>query len=118
MVTLDFAGGQLILRTKEEFELDLKSVPPEKTARFPWQGFGHVFLPVVCGGQEALALIETGAEDISLRLDFAQQRGFRLRARTRYLASGEEVAYHETQQRLSLGPFVFIHRKLLFCCAG
>ena len=107
VVTLDFAGGRLILRTKDEFEQDLKSQPPEEIGRFPWQGFRNVYLPAVCAGKEALALIETGAQDVALRLDFARQRGLPLLSKTRYPAGGESVAYHETRGRLTIGPFVF-----------
>jgi hypothetical protein len=107
VVTLDFAGRRLILRTKDEFEQDLKAQPQGKASRHPWQGSGCVFLPVSCGGEEALALIETGADDVSVRLDFARQHGFPLLAKTRFLASGEKISYHETRRSLTLGPFVF-----------
>jgi len=104
-VTLDYGEGT--------FRLDPPGIPGPGSgrttagARLPWFGDRYVYVPVKANGKDGLALIETGAKDIALNLDFARKFGCPLTSRTRYLASGEAVSYHETALSVSLGPFVF-----------
>jgi tetratricopeptide (TPR) repeat protein len=107
VVSLDYDRRILVFRTKDEFEKDLDASSPARLKRFPWLGFGHPFVRVDVEDSPALALIETGAEDISLRLDYARRLGLPLTERQRYLATGEMTTYHLTPVRLDLGPFRF-----------
>jgi len=107
VVSLDYVERQLRLSPPGISGLNLAVTTMEDGGRIPWFGHRHVYVPVKVGGQEGLALIETGAKDISLRLEFARKLGWPLTARTRYLANGEAVSYHETPLRVTLGPFIF-----------
>lgn len=107
VVSLDFNRGSLIFRTKDEFERNLNASSSARLEKFPWLGFGHPFVRVDVEDSPALALIETGAEDISLRLDYARRLGLPLTERKSYLATGETATYHLTPVRLELGPFRF-----------
>jgi len=107
VVTLDFVKRQLRISLPGMSRPNPAGTAAEGTGKIPWLGYRHVYMPVNVGGVEGLALIETGARDISLRLEFARKLGLPLAARTRYLASGETVSYHVTPLRVALGPFVF-----------
>jgi tetratricopeptide (TPR) repeat protein len=108
VVTLDFRNKELILRTKEWFQEDLAlaSAQPEKTAKLPWYGYEQAFIPVLVNKtHEALAMIETGAEDITVNLDFARWHGLDLKPAVRYLSTGKEFPYHSTSCLVSIGQF-------------
>lgn len=60
------------IRTKDEFERALGAAPTGRVARFPWLGSGFAFVRAEVEDAQALVLIETGAEDISLHRDFAR----------------------------------------------
>jgi tetratricopeptide (TPR) repeat protein len=107
VVTLDYVARQLRLSLPGISRPDLARTAAEGTGKISWFGYRHVYVPVKVGGVDGLALIETGAKDISLRLEFARRLGWPLAARTRYLASGETVSYHVTPLRVTLGPFIF-----------
>ena len=107
VVTLDYVERQLRLSLPGISRPNLARTTAERNGKIPWFGYRHVYVPVKVGGVDGLALIETGAKDISLRLEFARRLGWPLAARTRYLANGESVSYHVTPLRVTLGPFVF-----------
>jgi hypothetical protein len=60
------------IRTKDEFERALGAAPTGRVARFPWLGSGFAFVRAEVEDAQALVLVETGAEDISLHRDFAR----------------------------------------------
>ncbi len=108
VVSLDFRNKELILRTKERFQDDLAlaSAQPEKAAKLPWYGYEQAFIPIMVDEKyEALAMIETGAEDITVNLDFARRHGLDLKPATKYLSTGREFPYHKTSCRISMGEF-------------
>ena len=107
VVTLDYVERQLRLGLPGIPRPEHAGTAAESTGKIPRFGYRHVYVPVKVGGVDGLALIETGAKDISLRLEFARRLGWPLAARTRYLANGESVSYHVTPLRVTLGPFVF-----------
>ncbi len=107
VITLDYVERRLIIRTKSEFERALGAAPNEKVERFPWLGSGYAFIRVEIQGVRALALIETGAEDISLNLDWARRLGLHLKENERYLSTGETVRHHLAPVRLTLGRYRF-----------
>jgi len=110
VVTLDFQTDQFIIRSKNKFQEDLEHIQenPENMAILPWYGYEQPFIPVIVGeSQQALALVETGAEDISLRLDFAQKSQMPLQSADRYLATGKKYSYQKTNVKVTVGPYLF-----------
>jgi tetratricopeptide (TPR) repeat protein len=108
MVSLDFRNKELILRTKERFQKDLVLVSsqPEKAVKLPWYGYEQALFPVkINAAHEALAMIETGAEDVTINLDFALRQGLDLKPAIKYLPSGKEFPYHKTSCLISIGRF-------------
>jgi len=52
-------------------------------------------------------MIEIGAQDIGIKLDFARKLGLPLLPRTRYLPDGKVYTYFKTGMRMAAGPFSF-----------
>lgn len=109
VVTMDFVGNKLILRSKREFETYLNS-QGRKISKLRWYGYKRPYVPVTVMGKKALALIETGAEDISFRRDFVSQFNIRMQPKTKYLANGKKFTYHLAEISLNAGSFN-MHRK-------
>lgn len=111
VVTLDYIGEKLILRTKERFDQDLNSAATSQSGHFtklPWFGYKLSFIPVLVSGKaDALAMIETGAADITLRLDFARKLRLNLEPAVKYVSTGKEFRYHKSSIKISAGPFQF-----------
>ncbi|MCK5057815.1 MAG: aspartyl protease family protein [Candidatus Aminicenantes bacterium] len=108
VVTLDFIRQEMVLTTKERFEKELAGRRQGVTyARLPWYGYECAYVPVNVGGTPGLAMIETGAEDIALKLDFARELGLPLKPQNRYFANGKVFQYHKTPVSLSIDKFTF-----------
>jgi hypothetical protein len=110
VVTLDFIQKQMILRTEEKFKDDLAqtSQNTEKAVTLPWYGYEQVFVPAVVNNEhKALAMLETGAEDITVNLDFARQHKLALEPAIKYLPTGKEFLYHKTPLQISIGHLHF-----------
>jgi len=111
VVTLDFVSNRLILRSKEKFDEDLillLSQHPENICRLPWYGYKQPYVPVIINDERnGLAMIETGAEDIALRLSFARKLQKALEPEVKYLVDGRELRYFKTPIKVSLGKFPF-----------
>lgn len=110
VVTIDYIKKRVILRTKERFERDLNSLQSKNHFKFPWYGYRYTYIPLSIEGKSGLALIETGAEDIAIKLDFARQLLLPLKQNTKYLADGKTSQYHETQINVLMGKYL-IERK-------
>ncbi|MFO7655300.1 MAG: hypothetical protein R6X25_15985 [Candidatus Krumholzibacteriia bacterium] len=109
VVTLDFVRDRLILRSPERFARDLAAVSPAHLARVPVGGHEWPFVPVTVNGvTDALAMIETGAEDLSLRLEFARQAGISLTPAVMTWRD-ESLDYHTAPITLQFGPLA-LHR--------
>jgi len=107
VVTIDFISKQLLLRTKEKFDQDLDSVSPQRYTKLPWYGYKSGYIPVQVNTRDGLAMIETGAQDIGIKLDFARKLGLSLLPRTKYLSDGKVYTYFKTGMRMAAGPFSF-----------
>jgi tetratricopeptide (TPR) repeat protein len=108
VVTVDFIKKELVLRTKERFTGDLVSVQQTRgVCRLPWYGYKSAFVPVTGLEKKGLAIIETGARDIALKLDFVQGLGLTLTPRVKYLATGRVTRYHQAPVTFFLGDFRF-----------
>ncbi len=106
IVTLDFIHREMILRTKERFHEDLvrATSQSDEIISLPWCGYEQAYIPVMVDkGYRALAMIETGAEDITINLDFALRSGLVLEPAITYLPTGEEFRYHKTPIRMEIG---------------
>jgi tetratricopeptide (TPR) repeat protein len=113
VVTLDFINKEMILRTKARFQDDFNPVISQsgKYVILPWYGYEQAFIPVVVNSTHtALAMIETGAEDITVNLDFARSHHCSLEPAIKYLPTGKEFLYHKTPFLMDIGHFS-IHRK-------
>ena len=108
IVTLDFINKEMILRSKERFHDDFAQVsaPTDKAVTLPWYGYEQAFIPVLVNNElTALAMIETGAEDITVNLDFARRHRLSLEPEVKYLPTGKEFLYHKAPIRIQIGPF-------------
>jgi hypothetical protein len=78
VVTIDYVGSRLIFRTKDRFESDIAADSSEVT-RVPCYGYRSPLVPVTMNDSlSAIALIETGADDISIHADFTAHLGVSL----------------------------------------
>lgn len=111
VVTIDYEKKQVILRTKDAFDRymdSLDSLQKGNLSKLPWYGYKDVLVPVIVNGKsEGLAVIETGAEEIALRLDFARHLGLELEPGIKYLANGKVFRYFKTCVKISAGSFLF-----------
>ena len=106
--TIDFVKQNVVIRTKQRFDKDLLSSSYKKISKLPWYGYKNAFVPVEIrdkGG--GLAIIETGAEDIALKLDFARVIGLDLKPKKKYLASGKVSEYFVTPVKITMGTIQF-----------
>ncbi len=70
VVTMDFIHSKFLLRSKTKFDRDLSG---DNYIKLPFYGYEWPFVPVKINGYaSALAMIETGAEDVSLKEEFAR----------------------------------------------
>ena len=108
VVTMDFIHNELILRSRDRFLDDLQraSSQAKKPLSLPWYGYEQAFLPVRINDEHrALAMIETGAEDITLNLDFARRTRLVLEPAVKYLRTGKEFLFHITPIQMQIGRF-------------
>jgi hypothetical protein len=108
VVTLDGQQKKMILRSKKAFDLYLNAIPSRRVVKLPWYGYEQVFVPVVVNRiHSGLGIIETGAEDIAIKLDFARIIQLPLLPRLKYLSNGRIFRFFETSVDVSLGMFRF-----------
>ncbi len=82
VVTLDYVTGRMIARTSDRFHRDLaRSSNP--VARVPMYDPDRPYIMADVNGHRATAVIETGAEILSLTAEFADLAGLPLRSGTR-----------------------------------
>jgi tetratricopeptide (TPR) repeat protein len=111
VVTMDFVKNQLVLQGKEQFAKELSLYPEERYTSLPWYGYKFPYIPVKVKDKQGLAVIETGAEDIALKLDFAEGLGLQLIPQSKYLANGQVFKYYHAAVTLSVGSFLFQRRE-------
>lgn len=105
--TLDFIQNRFILRTEAEFAGYIQTIPEENISVFPWYGDKYVFIPVKVDQNDGLAMLETGAADIALKLDFARKIQMAMNPEVKYLGNGSKVSYFKSQTSVRLGKFLF-----------
>lgn len=110
VITLDFIKEALISRSEERFRDDLDQSLSDVGSPIilPWYGYEEAFIPVTINGdRNALAMLETGAGDVTLRLDYAKGRQMPLEPSVMTLASGKQFIFQRTPLSLQLGRFRF-----------
>ncbi len=111
VVTMDYINQQLILRTTQRFAKDIEGQGASAPlVRLPLAGYERAFIPTFIGHTRALAMIETGAEDIALKLDFARSLGLPLQPHQRYLVDGQVYQYYTTPVNITAGRLVFTRK--------
>lgn len=111
IVSLDFINNRLILRTKERFSVDIKDPEGMEVLKMPWFGYKYPMIPIICNSRNGLAIIETGAENISIRSDFASQIGISLTERLKYLSNGKVFKYSLGAVNVQLGKYIFVRNQ-------
>lgn len=109
VVTMDYANNKFILRSKKQFDNDLAKETRDSWSKLPLYGYEWPFIPAEINGYaRGLAMIETGAEDVSIKLEFAQHIHLPLTPKTKTWR-GKEYNYHETSIDVLVGIHLF-HR--------
>lgn len=107
VISLDFINQQMILSSKEKFDREFASRQGVSQAKLPWYGYERAFVPAAVSGSPGLTMIETGAEDIAIKLDFARKLRLPLKPEKRYLANGKVFQFHKIQVKVSVDKFAF-----------
>ncbi|MBU1320423.1 MAG: hypothetical protein KKG33_12630 [candidate division Zixibacteria bacterium] len=108
VVTIDLARNELILRSKERFESDMATVPRSSITRLPCYGYDRPYVPVMINSSAVgMALIETGAQDISLRREFADFMGLQYSERIITDTDGKEHIVGTAEVQAQVGEFSF-----------
>jgi len=107
IVTIDFINHQLILTTPAQFKKELLDRKNYKQITFPWYGYEHALIPATVNKRQGLLMIETGAEDIALKLDFARWAQLPLVQLKKYLSNGKAFFYHKTPVSVKVGSLEF-----------
>lgn len=106
VVTLDYVNNRFLLRTKDRFERDLAEAAGTHFTRVPFYGWEWPFVPVkVNGYADTLAMIETGAEDVHVNLEFARFINMPVRESVK-LFRGKEYPYHLGSLDALIGTFL------------
>lgn len=82
VVTLDYVTGRMIVRTKDRFDADIAR-SPNPVARVPMYDPDRPYVMAAVNGHRATAVIETGAEILSLTAEFARHVELPMRSGTR-----------------------------------
>jgi hypothetical protein len=104
VISLDGKRKCLVLRTKEAFNRYLAALRPAMYSRLPWYGYEQVFCPVTVNLEESgLGIVETGAEDIAIKLSFARLLHLPMKSKVRYLSNGKVYRFFQAPVSVSLG---------------
>lgn len=111
IVSLDFINNLMILRTRERFESDITEKKKTEVMKIPWYGYNYTMVPVICNSKNSFAVIETGAENISVRSDFASEIGVPMVPRSKYLSNGKVFKYSLGAVNVQLGKYIFVRKQ-------
>jgi len=111
IVSMDYIHNRLILRSQERFDSDISGNRKMNVMKIPWFGFSYPMVPVICNGKNGLAVIETGAENISVNIDFAKKLGIPLLPRSKYLSNGKVFKYSLGAVNVQLGKYIFVRKQ-------
>jgi|GEM_PF-1311593 len=109
VVSMDFVHNRLLLRTAEAFREDRQSWPAGTYGEVAVYGHCWPFIPITVNGYaHGLAMLETGAEDISVKLEFARSIHLPLQEAVKEWR-GQSYNYHQTDLTVMVDTLVF-HR--------
>lgn len=108
VITFDFIKNTFILRTKERFKKDILSRTDKEVMLIPWFGHKYPLVPILCNKARGLAVIETGAENITIRLDKAKELNLPMIEKSKYLSNGKIFKYFLTFAEVQLGKYLFV----------
>jgi len=111
IASMDYIHNRLILRTRARFDSDISGNGKMEVMKIPWFGFNYPMVPVICNGKNGLAVIETGAENISVNIDFAGELEIPLVARSKYLSNGKVFRYFLGAVNVQLGKYIFVRKQ-------
>jgi len=114
VVVIDFVKRNLRLQSKERFERELSLLSKGTFSRLPWIGYKFPYVQVKVKGEanrKGLAMIETGADEIALNLNFLQGMELPLQPKVKYLANGQVINYHLAEVALLVGNFLFLRKE-------
>lgn len=103
VVSLDGPGKRFILRKKSAFDRYISKKDGSRRVVLPWLGYEQPFFPLRLNGFNGLGIIETGARDIGILLDFARLLELPLKPGIRYLANGKVYRFFKTPATIHLG---------------
>ncbi|MCK4835102.1 MAG: hypothetical protein KAT17_00605 [Candidatus Aminicenantes bacterium] len=104
VVTLDGPGKRFIMRTKRAFDRYLLKKDGRKVVKLRWYGYEQAFIPLEINGvKKGLGIIETGAEDIAVLLDFARLLQLPLKPKVKYLSNGSVYRFFKAPVTIYLG---------------
>lgn len=109
VTTLDFINKKIVFRTEERFENDLK-LNRHEIMRIPWFGYRYPLVPVIISGINGFGIIETGADDISIRINTAKKLNLPLIPKIKYLSNGKKFKYSLCPVEIQLGKYVFVRK--------
>ena len=105
VVTLDFVHNKFLLRSKARFDRDLTVESDYNQVKLPFYGYEWPFVPVLINGYApALAMIETGAEDVSLKEAYSRFIHLPLKPAMKVWGERKLHYYKATEVSILLGP--------------
>jgi len=113
VVTLDFIHNKFLLRSKERFDRELSEESAQTVVKLPFYGYEWPFIPVLVNGYAAaLAMIETGAEDVSMKEEFARFIHLPMNPAVK-IWGNKKLAYFEASEvGIQMGTFLLYRTKL------
>jgi hypothetical protein len=117
VVTIDYARGVLVIRTRSRADAAFAASPADRIARLPAGGFEWFYAPVVVNGRPATAMIETGGEELHLATQWAARNDVAL-GDTTITYRGRDYPLKMAHLRAAFGPLVLPSRSALAGPAG
>lgn len=108
VTSIDFVNDRFILRSKERFDNDMSALPDSAYTTLPCYGYEWPFIPVTVNDYApGLAMIETGAEDISVKLEFAKLIGLGMTPDSMIWRDGKTYYFQKAPIDVKIGRFDF-----------
>ncbi len=110
IISLDMIKRKVFFRTKERFMEYLEKNSKTEVFETRWFGNRYPLLPVIISGVNTFAILETGAEDISLREDFAKKIKSFLIPKSKFLSNGKKFNYFLSSAKIQMGKYIFVRK--------
>jgi len=110
VVSFDFINNRLILRTYDLFFREIEKTTKMEVMKIPWYGYKYPMVPVLCNSKNGLAVLETGAKNISIKKSFAKSLRITFSERSKYLSNGNVFKYSLGPVNVQLGKYLFVRK--------